>query len=302
MLAVEVNTAWRPTDDDGNVVAPSRATNASAGFPGIGVDGTCFSGIFAGNNHAIHNLYMRTKSSHKDDDVGFFRCVASTGSIRSVGLVNAHVYAYDNHGNGSFGSLVGRNDGTIIASYTTGSMYAVGNRWVFIGGLVGKNSADATIIASYSTTIVNGRAYHGDLVGGLVGRNEGEIIASYATGRVYSDRSGRSSESSYVGGLVGRNEGSITASYALGNVYGEGGNLVGALVGQTIADGGGSVTVSYGFGDVDREDDSYQEAHDGTAKPDITYAYHLRADNAGRAWNHRGSKTQGVWLFGDHPP
>ena len=316
-----VNTAWRPTDDEGNVVAPARATNA--GFPGINADRTCFSGIFAGNNHAIHNLYMRTKSSHKDDSAGLFSCIAPTGSIRSVGLVNAHVYAYDNYGSGSFGSLVGRNDGTIIASYATGSgamgrntigsINVVGNRLVFIGGLVGMNSADATIIASYSKIIVNGRAYHLDRVGGLVGRNDGSIIASYATGNVYSDRSGRNNDSSNAGGLVGYNHGgSITASYAMGNVYGEGGLLVGALVGQS--DANALVTASYGFGDVDRvnsegEADSYQEAHDGTGKPSGTsLASHLSLANADHAntdnkvWDRDRKKTQGVWLFGAHPP
>ena len=76
------------------------------------------------------------------------------------------------------------------------------------GGLVGAN--DGTVIAAYSTGAVQSNldaslSLAGHVVGGLVGRNGGTVTASYATGTV-PDGFGRS-------GLVGHNAGGVTASY-----------------------------------------------------------------------------------------
>ena len=76
------------------------------------------------------------------------------------------------------------------------------------GGLVGAN--DGTVIAAYSTGAVQSNldaslSLAGHVVGGLVGRNGGTITASYATGTV-PDGFARS-------GLVGHNAGGVVASY-----------------------------------------------------------------------------------------
>ena len=76
------------------------------------------------------------------------------------------------------GGLVGANDGTIIAAYSTGGV---------------QSNLDASLSLA------------GHVVGGLVGRNGGTITASYATGTV-PDGFARS-------GLVGHNAGGVTASY-----------------------------------------------------------------------------------------
>jgi len=64
---------------------------------------------------------------------------------------------------------VGINSGTVIDSYSTGSVSGDD----YVGGLVGMNSG--TVIDSYSTGSVSGDEY----VGGLVGRNSGTVIDSF---------------------------------------------------------------------------------------------------------------------------
>ena len=103
-------------------------------------------------------------------------------------------------GNDQVGGLVGRNKGTIFASYAAVSVSGGGSK---VGGLVGQSTSIATITVSYATGIVSGDSN----VGGLAGLNGGTITASYATGTASGD--------SNVGGLVGNNTntGTITASY-----------------------------------------------------------------------------------------
>ena len=331
----EVNTAWRPTSDDGDIVEPASAPNA--GFPGIDATGppdsrTCFSGIFAGNSHAIRNLYMRS-----DSGGGLFRCVDATGIIRGVGLVDANVYATS----GMVGSLVGSNRGTIVASYSTGNVNVTGGNGGSIGGLVGYNGG--SIVASYATGDVNGGGGD-DSAGGLVGKNEAKIIASYATGDVNAgdgndsagglvgsvtilSDSNPSIRTSYatgtvngggdddsVGGLVGTIHGDaesasdiahIVASYTTSAVYGDSGNdkgklLVGAYEG-TASSSNLTITKSYAFGSLD--DSSVEDGSggsDGDSKPTgATGASDLSPTNAGDSWNNEGQQTSGAWQFGN---
>ena len=104
--------------------------------------------------------------------------------------------------NRSAGGLVGYHQSKLIsASYATGQV--TGSP---VGGLVGTLSEpfgrETTVRASYATGSVDGGTA-GGLVGSLSG---GTITASYATGRVPSDRN--------TGGLVGRNSGgTVTNSY-----------------------------------------------------------------------------------------
>ena len=105
-------------------------------------------------------------------------------------------------GTSSVGGLVGFHgyeDCTISKSYATG---AVTGSSVYVGGLVGNNSAGA-ISDSYAVGAVAGISY----VGGLVGYNQtwSTISKCYATGAVTG--------TSIAGGLVGGNFGTVTASY-----------------------------------------------------------------------------------------
>jgi len=128
---------------------------------------------------------------------------------------------------------VGQNDGSIVTSYSTGT---VSGGWYFsgfVGGLVGQNNGSIT--SSFSTSDVTGD----ERVGGLVGHNSGSITTSYSTGTVKGD--------DYIGGLVGCNSGgSIVMSSSTGVVTGNG--SVGGLVGRNYYDG--SITTSYSSGTV----------------------------------------------------
>ena len=86
------------------------------------------------------------------------------------------------------GGLVGRNEGTITASYATGRVTSNGGD---AGGLVGNNVG--TITASYATGSVTGRSNAGGLVGETSG---GGISASYWDTQTSGQTSSAGSEDS----------------------------------------------------------------------------------------------------------
>ena len=157
-----------------------------------------------------------------------------------------------NGGTGSLsivGGLVGWNrtsSSVIIASYASGNVddsSIPGS--INVGGLVGRNNG--TITASYATATANGTSGGSDNVGGLVGGNQFRIIASYATGTA----NGGDGDGDSVGGLIGNGSGSgsvIMASYADGVANGGAGSgdSVGRLIGANV---GSTPTASYGFSD-----------------------------------------------------
>ena len=141
------------------------------------------------------------------------------------------------------GGLVGVNEGSVAASYSTGAVSSASS-YVILGGLVGRNYGSITAAYSRSPVKATGnRAF----VGGLVGyNNEGSAItASYSTGPVVA-----TGTNSYVGGLAGGNSGSITAAYSRSPVKATGNNaIVGGLVGH-IYGGNANITASYAMGPV----------------------------------------------------
>ena len=287
-----VNDNWRPLDSSSHAIAAKDAVNA--GFDGI----TDFAGIFDGNGHSISNLYSRGGGGQ----VGLFRSTTANATIRSLGIVDANLYARTSSSS-SFGDTIGtlvgdvKNGGLIIASYAKGG--SVNNFKGSAGGLVGQNYG--TIIACYASVEVNGsEAAEGDYnLGGLVG-NGGKITASYATGNV----NGNDGDDTYLGGLVGLG-GNITASYATGNVDGGAGSEtgIGVLTGNDFGD---PIVASYGFGNV----------LNGTANmnslagaPGSKTVNGLTVDNADddamkNFWDDADSNTKGAWDFGtgSQPP
>ena len=235
-----INNVWRPAGGDPNTAINAgwdpigscvRTTTAACGGSGD----TPFATVFEGNGYTISNLYIRNEGA-----VGLFGIINNNATIRSLGVVSHSVF-----GSGVsavIGGLVGWNDGTVIASYATGSVVAsTSSSAPNIGGLIGRNNG--TTLASYATSSVDYQGNGGnDLIGGLIGRNTGTIIASYATGTATGG-----GNSSHVGGLVGWNTATITASYATGNVTGGSGgsNRVGGLVGENF---GGTITATYATG------------------------------------------------------
>ena len=285
-----VNDNWRPLDSSSHAIAAKDAVNA--GFDGI----TDFAGTFDGNGHSISNLYSRGGGAK----VGLFRSITADATIRSLGVVDANLYARTSGGNNSDlnGTLVGQNNGgLIIASYAKGG--SVNNFKGGSGGLVGNNKGN--IIACYASVDINGSAKSDFSLGGLVGNNGtddkliGKIVASYATGNV----NGNDGNEIFLGGLVGYG-GEITASYATGNVDGGAGNSrhlgIGVLTGNDFI--GSPIVVSYGFGSVSNG------TANGHGAPGSKTVNGLTLSNAGSKWDDAASKTKGAWDFGtgSQPP
>ena len=207
-------------DTNGNGLADKDDAywNRGRGWLRIGNYAAPFQAVFEGNGHTISNLFVDGFFA-----VGLFGPTEPSSVIRHVGLIGVSV-----SGTNVVGGLVGRNSGSVIGSYVTGTVSGTG---AAVGGLVGENHG--SVVASYAAVEVTGGD---DDVGGLVGANHAAVTASYATGRVAGG--------DHVGGLVGSNGGAIAASYATGPVAGEAD--AGGLVGSNKSTGTtGTATASY---------------------------------------------------------
>ncbi len=162
--------------------------------------GEPFSGVFKGNGHTISNLTIKVSNA---TGIGLFGAIGGSGRVENVGLVNVNITA-----NNNVGSIAGYNFGTIINSYATGKLVAMGD---YVGGLVGRNRS-SIIVNSYANVDVRS---NGILVGGLVGFAEvnSSIVNSYVSGDVQAESGG-------AGGLVGSNDRGtkIHNSYAFGDI------------------------------------------------------------------------------------
>ena len=141
------------------------------------------------------------------------------------------------------GGLFGGNRG-VIRRVGLIDVDVSGTAWV--GGLIAENEGE--IYASYVTGRVSGARRVGGLAGTSYGGPSGSqfvgtITASYSTARV-------TGTDERVGGLVGVNTGAISASYATGRV--SGGDEVGGLIG---CGNDGSVVASYATGIVSGGDE-----------------------------------------------
>ena len=157
--------------------------NGGSGFEPIG--GTAigaaivgFDTDFKGNGHTISNLFINRGSR---SDVGLFGALGGGRRIEALGLPNAYV-----RGNYTVGALVGAQNGTIAACYSTGRVIAASS---VAGGLVGfsYSSVVPSVVASYSVAVVGRTGGHGNGHGGLLGGmldTGGSLSASYAAGTV----------------------------------------------------------------------------------------------------------------------
>jgi hypothetical protein len=206
-------------------------------------------GEFDGNGHKISNLSFNFSFVSK---VGLFGQLASDGTAHDMAAENINITARSH-----VGGLVGRNEGDVSDSYSTGRV--TGDEYVgglvgvndgavsnscstgsvtgedSIGGLVGSNGNYGAVSNSYSTDNVTGR----EAVGGLVGVNYFGIVSnSYSSGSVAGGY--------VVGGIVGANAGDVSDCYSTGSVTGE--DFIGGLVG--INGKGSTVSNSYSTGSV----------------------------------------------------
>jgi clostripain len=202
----------------------TRYWNNGQGFEPIGDYDNPFTGSFDGKGYKIYNLYINRVGNY----TGLFGYVGQKGIIKNVGLENVEISSTGGYDVGyDVGGLIGRNEGTVSNSYSTGYV----NGTYKVGGLIGDNSG--RVSNCYSTGSVNGTT---DDVGGLIGRNEGTVSNSYSTGTVNGTL--------HVGGLIGDNSGTVSNCYSTGYVNGR--DLVGGLIGFNV----GTVSNSYSTGSV----------------------------------------------------
>jgi len=210
---------------DKAVIAPD-VNDTNGGF-----DGTPFTGVFDGNDHAISHVTIDGKYL-----LGLFGRLGQLngprGEVKKLGLVDVTIV-----GTGSVvGGLVGLNYGSVVNCHSTGSVSGSD----YVGGLVGDNWGSVT--QCYSSGVVSGSSR----VGGLVGYIDscvrpplfGSVTRCYSTGTVTGN--------TYVGGLVGLigyYGGCVTHCYSTGAVNGTGEN-VGGLVGCLAYDCGAGAVIA----------------------------------------------------------
>ena len=135
-----------------------------------------YGAVFEGNGHVIRNMRIR-RDGERDDYMGLFSILSSTGVIRNVGMEGVNVSASPSVW---VGALAGYNFGKIAASYAVNG--SVRGFWA-TGGLVG-GVGGGIVIASYSAVSAHGVA-GAQRVGGLIGNDDGGgsiVSASYTIG------------------------------------------------------------------------------------------------------------------------
>ena len=182
----------------GGLVGTQRAnSNINNSYATGLVSGANEVGGLIGEQHANSSL----NNSYATGSVSGYNLVGGLiGEQRANSNINNSFATGSVSGYEPVGGLVGSANGSISASYATGSVLGSGSK---VGGLIGEQHANSNISNSYATGSVSGY----ELVGGLVGSANGSISNSYATGSVSGD--------DYVGGLVGRsmNASTIRNSY-----------------------------------------------------------------------------------------
>ncbi len=187
--------------------------------------GVPFAGVFDGNNFTISNLTINT-SSH--DCLGLFGMIDGP-FVEVKNLAIEMMTITGGSGSDYVGGLAGRNDGSIMNCYSTGSVS--GNDG--IGGLIGWNE-NGIVKNCYSSASVSG---FDDFVGGLMGTNyEGSVMSCYSTGPVSGD--------DILGGLTGSSGGLIVNCYSTGSVQGD------WRIGGLIGDHSGGTSNCYSTGSI----------------------------------------------------
>ena len=181
---------------------------------------TQFATILEGNGHSI--IGVANIGNNLNEFSGLFGAIDG-GHIRNLGVVNSLVVGPADARTRA-GALAGFLDaGSITNSHATGSL---------IVGL-GSNVSD------------QGKPLGGNVLGGLVGLSDGDITASFASGRLESvgDHT-----FDHLGGLMGEmRDGTIVGSYSTADAHSGGGKTdrVGGLVGDMD---GGTIAASFATG------------------------------------------------------
>lgn len=244
----------------GGIAAANEGVIDGATVAGTLTCGGCFIGGAVGENLKGATIEKTasaaTLSSSINANLGGLVGLNEAGATVTGSSASGRVTATG--GNVLVGGLVGRNLGAISVSHATGAVLGVASRLSSadigsFGGLVGYNDG-GLVETSYATGPVTdnvegppGGLNLGGLVGDNVGSGSGRISQCYATGAVTGKGEGPN-----VGGLAGLNtygqaNGLIEDSYAIGTATGGVGSPVGALVGDNEE---ANLVRSYGTGKV----------------------------------------------------
>ena len=195
------------------------------GWYPIGTFDTPFTGNYNGQNYAVNNLFISTKTD-EDFDTGLFGYVGQGTEIKNLTLSNVNIT-----GHYYVGGVVGSNEGTV--SYCSTSGVVSGRSWV--GGLVGESYNTDNIENCSSSADVQGN----NQVGNLVGKNSGTMSYCIASGSAKG-----LAEGGVVGGLVGENAGTVSYCYSAGTVLFTS-NYASVLAGGLTGKNNGSISNSY---------------------------------------------------------
>lgn len=191
-----------------------------------------FSGSFNGNNNIIKNVYINSNQN----EIGFFKDILGTGSIKGLQLENVTIKGKINTGGivgfinstGAIenciiksGIIEGQENTGGIAGQTNNNkskisgckVYADVIGGVSIGGIVGNNNRPIENCAMYKNTTSNVATNAISLTGGIVGDLHNNYIFSCVN-------KGNVTGQSYIGGITGdiRAGAYISYCYNTGNV------------------------------------------------------------------------------------
>ncbi|WP_203564825.1 YDG domain-containing protein, partial [Bordetella pseudohinzii] len=176
-----------------DIAMASQGMWSQGGFLPIGNNAWSFTGSLDGQGHVIRDLRI----TRTDIETGLFGWVASAGTIKNVGLVNAQV-----QGGLYTGTLVGYNSGILSGSFAMGSQV---NGFDFVGGLVGQNAGLVENV--YFDGSVSRALLPIGHLGGVVGWNSGTLRYAYGNASFSQTTPGI-----VAGGVTGQNMGLLEHS------------------------------------------------------------------------------------------
>ena len=177
----------------------SGAVTSTDPYPNWRPIGGDYAAVFEGNGYVLRRLNVDLTVNTSTARAGLFHILASSATVRNLGFEDATVRAPVAGDFGRHGVLAGENHGNILGSWAAGgSLTITGGTGALAGGLVGRNAG--TIRASYATVAVTADGRNNSDVGGLVGygATNSVIAGSYASGPVSATGNGQD-----VGGLIG---------------------------------------------------------------------------------------------------
>ena len=184
---------------------------------------------FTGSNGPCGGLVGLVNSGSEGETTATFNdCDVSNVVVNSAGS------------SGMAGGLIGSVEAKVVLDNCTYSGNTVANTYDFVGGLIGKATAETSVTGcSVSSAIISGR----DAVGGLIGHCEAG--GSLTSCSVIADVSGRN----YIGGIVGRESTVSGKSFSFSKCSFEkgtsglsaSGSYVGGILGNQY--GAGTVTI-----------------------------------------------------------